>query len=619
MGFLEDLQSRILIGDGAMGTLLYSHGISSCFEERNLTNPDEVQRIHEAYINAGANVIQTNTYGASYHKLARYGLEDKVYAINQTAVQLANAARANHDQDDTAHPLYVLGTIGGLRTLNKNAINIEEIKRCVLQQLNALTSEPLDGILLETYYDWEEITTVLKLIRKQTDLPIVANISLHEPGTLQNGLHVADALDQLTHLGANVVGLNCRLGPYYMIKSFEEVPLPTQPHTYLSVYPNASLPDYKDGQLVYETNEDYFAKSAIQLRAQGARLIGGCCGTTPKHIAALAQALHDLPPIQTKNTKPRRIEIAVVEPIKTQQQPPLHEKAKTSKSIIVELDPPKKLNSTHKFMQGAKALQQAGVDAITLADNSLASPRISNVAMATKLKQELNVNPLVHITCRDRNLIGLQSHIMGLHTLGITEVLAVTGDPSKIGDFPGATSVYDVSSFDLISLIKQFNEGLSYSGKPLGEKTNFSVAAAFNPNVRYLDKAVQRLEKKIECGADYFITQPLYSETQIAQVHEATKHLDTPIYIGIMPLTSSRNAEFIHHEVPGITLSDSIRAQMAAADDAEQEGIAIAKSLIDTAYEYFKGIYLITPFLKYNMTVELTNYIHQKKEASIRG
>ena len=233
-------------------------------------------------------------------------------------------------------------------------------------------------------------------------------------------------------------------------------------------------------------------------------------------------------------------------------------------------------------MHGASALKQAGVDTITLADNSLASPRISNEAMGMLLKSQLELNPLIHITCRDRNLIGLQSHLMGLQTIGLDEVLVVTGDPSKIGDFPGATSVYDLSSFDLISLIQQFNEGISYTGQSLGQKTNFKIAAAFNPNVKYLDKAVNRLEKKIECGADSFLTQPVYSTSQIEEVYEATKHLDAPVFIGIMPLTSTKNAEFIHNEVPGIKLPEHVRRVMAAAGSdpvqAQKEGIAIARN-----------------------------------------
>jgi methionine synthase I (cobalamin-dependent)/5,10-methylenetetrahydrofolate reductase len=608
VGLLEDLKERIVIADGAMGTLLYSHGVDRCFEELNLSKPDDIVHIHQAYISAGAEVIQTNTYGANYVKLARYGLEDDVKAINRAAVQLAKTAANKHS--------YVLGTIGGLRSVNKSAITIEEIKRTFREQLYVLLHEDVDGLLLETYYDLEELKTVLAIARKETDKPIIAHVTLHDVGVLQDGTPLADALSQLEQLGADVVGLNCHLGPYHMIRSLEEVPLPTT--AFLSAYPNASLPDYRDGRLVYETNAAYFEETALAFREQGVRLIGGCCGTTPKHIEAIARALKDRTPIHEKKVKQRNTVISVQE-IQQESEPPLQEIVRKRRSIIVELDPPKKLGIT-KFLEGANALKEANIDALTLADNSLATPRISNVALGTIVKQQLGIRPLIHITCRDRNLIGLQSHLMGLHTLGITDVLAVTGDPSKIGDFPGATSVYDLSSFDFIQLIRQFNEGLSYSGKPLGQKTNFSIAAAFNPNVRHLDKAVERLEKKIRCGAHYFISQPLYSERQIEEVYEATKHLEAPIYIGIMPLTSARNADFLHHEVPGITLSEEIRSRMAAcANDPIQstrEGIAIAKSLIDAAFDLFNGIYLITPFLRYEMTVELARYIHEKEQAA---
>lgn len=604
VGLLNDLKERIVIADGAMGTLLYAHGIDRCFEELNVTKPEEIVHIHEAYIEAGAEVIQTNTYGANYVKLARYGLQDDVKEINKAAVQLAKQASKGR--------AYVLGTIGGLRSTNKSTISLEEVKRTFREQLYVLLSENVDGLLLETYYDFEELQTVLSIARQETTLPIIAHVTLHDIGVLQYGMPLADALYQLEQLGADVVGLNCHLGPYHMLRSLEGVPIPSR--AFLSVYPNASLPQYRDGRFVYETSEQYFEETARAFRDQGVRLIGGCCGTTPKHIAAIARALSDRTPVYKKEVKQRHT-ITVQEAEQT-SAPSLADIARMRRSIIVELDPPKKLGLT-KFLEGAKALKEAHIDALTLADNSLATPRISNVAVGTIVKQQLNMRPLIHITCRDRNLIGLQSHLMGLHTLGMTDVLALTGDPSKVGDFPGATSVYDLSSFDLISLIRQFNEGLSYSGKPLGQKTNFSIAAAFNPNVRHLDKAVKRLEKKIECGAHYFLTQPLYSEKQIEDVYEATKHLSTPIYIGIMPLTSARNADFLHHEVPGITLSDDIRARMAAcANDpiqATKEGLAIAKSLIDAAFDLFQGIYLITPFLRYDMTVELVRYIHEKE------
>ncbi|APT49101.1 bifunctional homocysteine S-methyltransferase/methylenetetrahydrofolate reductase [Bacillus safensis] len=606
MGLLQDLQNRVLIADGAMGTLLYSYGIDRCFEELNLSKADEVKRVHEAYVQAGADIIQTNTYGANYIKLSRYGLEEETKRINTKAVQIAKAA---------AGSAYVLGTIGGIRTFNKNAYSIEEIKRSFREQLYILLNEEPDGLLLETYYDIEEAKAVLQIARKETTLPIVMNVSMHEQGVLQDGTPLKDGLSELSSLGADVVGINCRLGPYHMIQALEGVPLLENSH--LSVYPNSSLPSLEEGRLVYDTDNDYFRKSALEFRNQGARIIGGCCGTTPQHISAMAEAVKDLAPITEKEVKVLKEEIISIQDQRT--EPGLDELAVKKRSIIVELDPPKKLNF-EKFLVAANELKNAGIDALTLADNSLATPRISNVACGALLKQQLDMRSLVHITCRDRNLIGLQSHLMGLDTLGLTDILAITGDPSKIGDFPGATSVYDLTSFDLIRLIKQFNEGLSFSGKPLGKKTHFSVAGAFNPNVRHIDKAVKRLEKKIEYGADYFISQPVYSEEQLVKIHEESRHLDKPIYIGIMPLTSSRNAEFIHHEIPGIKLSDSIRDIMAkAGEDKEKqraEGLAIARSLLDTACELFNGIYLITPFLRSDLTAELTTYIHQKEKES---
>lgn len=604
MSFLDKMKNEIVIADGAMGTLLYSYGTDSCFENLNLTHAEQIQQIHQAYIQAGANLIQTNTYAGNYLKLQRYGLEESVKEINTSAVKNARKAA----KDDT----FVAGTIGGIRGIKPNKISLEEIKRSFREQLYCLLLEGVDSILLETYYDLEELENVLSIARKETDLPIIAQVSLHEAGILQDQTSVTDALTRLENLGADVVGLNCRLGPYHMLKSLENVPLPK--HAFLSAYPNASIPAYTDGKFHFEGDSDYFRQSARDFRNQGVRLLGGCCGTTPDHIRAFASELKNLPPITEKTIK-QLSEIKVIPPSSAQRDnPPLQEIVQERTSIIVELDPPKKLN-TDKFFEGAKALKNAGIDAITLADNSLASPRVCNSALGYRVKKEIGIRPLVHITCRDRNIIGLQSHLMGLHTLGLHDVLAVTGDPARVGDFPGASSVYDLSSFELIQMIKQLNEGLSVLGKDLGEKADFSVGAAFNPNVRSIEKAVQRLEKKIDYGADYFISQPVFSEEKLIEVHNEVKHLKNPIYIGLMPLISSKNAEFLHNEVPGIKISDSIRKAMADCHNdpiqSAREGIAITKSLIDAASELFNGIYLITPFMRYELTVELSVYAHE--------
>jgi methionine synthase / methylenetetrahydrofolate reductase(NADPH) len=601
MSFLKRLENEILIADGAIGTLLHSYGAGTCFEELNLSHPDDIIRIHKAYMDAGADLIQTNTYAANYIKLERYGLEDQVKEINSASVRLARQAAGTD--------AYVLGTIGGNRGIRPSAIPIEEIKRSFREQLYCLLLEGVDGLLLETFYDMEEIETVLEIARKETHLPIIAQVSLHEIGIMQDQTPLQEVFNRLEDFGADIVGLNCRLGPHHMISSLEQVELPSK--ALLSAYPNAGLPAYTDGKFHYDGNAEYFGKSAHSFRNQGVRLIGGCCGTTPEHIKAFAEELKGLRPVTSKNVPAKRPKISVTPAEVKRPLVPLHQVVKERPSVIVELDSPRKLDTT-RFFEGARALKETGIDALTLADNSLASPRISNGAIGHLVKEKVGLRPLVHLTCRDRNIIGLQSHLMGLHTLGLHDVLAVTGDPARVGDFPGASSVFDVSSFELIEMIKQFNEGLSYSGKDLGQKGAFSIGAAFNPNVRSIEKAVLRMEKKIHAGADYFITQPVYSEKMLLDVHEATKHLDAPVYIGLMPLTSSRNAEFLHNEVPGIKISQEILDIMAKFNNeplqSKKEGIAITKGLIEAAAELFNGIYLITPFMNYEMSVELSSY-----------
>ncbi len=606
MGLLEQLQTRVLTADGAIGTLLYSYGLNNCHEEMNVTKPDVVKNIHTQYIDAGADIIQTNTYGANRLKLARYGLEERVVELNTAAVRLAKEAAAGKD-------VFVLGTIGGIRGLRGENIELKDIVAAVKEQAHTLISEGVDGILLETYYDFEEIQAVVQVVRQLSNLPIIAQVSMQEPGVLQGGISFKDALYELERLGADIVGANCNLGPFHTIQAFEKVDLLN--HAYLSAYPNASLLDLENGRIVYESETDYFARAAEELVKQGVRLIGGCCGTTPKHIEATKKRLAKLKPVEVKVTREDWTEFV------RQPEPrafePLHEKAKRERSVIIELDTPRHLE-IEEFVKGAKVLYENGADVIMMADNSLASPRISNIAMSAILQNE-GVRVLPHLTCRDRNLIGLQSHLMGLNALSLHDILVVTGDPTKIGDFPGATSVYDVSSMELIAKIKEMNKGISFSGKPLRKASNFSVAGAFNPNVRAVAKAVERLEKKLEHGCDYFISQPVYTKEKIVEVYEETKHLDAPVYIGIMPLTSFKSAEFLHYEVPGIKLSDDVLARMREAGEdkvrAAEVGLQIAKELIDVASELFNGIYLITPFLRYEMTLELMDYIKQLDEA----
>ncbi|MEJ7451130.1 bifunctional homocysteine S-methyltransferase/methylenetetrahydrofolate reductase [Staphylococcus xylosus] len=596
---LDKLKSNILVADGAIGTILYSEGLDTCPEAYNLNHPDKVERIHRTYIEAGANIIQTNTYGANFEKLKVFGLEHRVKDIHQAAVQIAKKA-AN---DDT----FILGTVGGFRGIKQEDLELSSIQYHTEIQVETLVNAGVDGILFETYYDLQELTNIIKATKSKYDIPIIAQLTALNTNYLRDGTEINQALQQVTASGADVVGLNCHHGPHHMQQSFSHIELPEG--AYLSCYPNASLLDIENSQFKYSDNASYFGKVAEQLINEGVRLIGGCCGTTPEHIQYIKSSVAGLNPVTKKDVIPITKYINNTE--KEPKKQNLKSKVENRPTIIVELDTPKHLD-TETFFRNIKKLDDAKIDAVTLADNSLATVRISNVAAASIIKQRYDIEPLVHITCRDRNLIGLQSHLLGLSLLDINEILTITGDPSKIGHLPGATNVYDVNSKGLTEIALRFNQGINTDGDALKTKTNFNIAGAFDPNVRKLDGAVRRLEKKLESGMHYFITQPVYSKEKIKEVYEATKHLDVPFFIGIMPVTSYNNALFLHNEVPGIKLSETILEQFEAVKDDKAKtkalSLKLSKELIDTVHEYFNGLYLITPFQKVDYTLELANY-----------
>jgi homocysteine S-methyltransferase len=609
------LNNHLLIGDGAMATWLYQLGvpIGICYEELSLSDPEIIRTVHRSYYEAGARFIQTNTYGAHRDALARHGLQDKVERMNRAAAKVAREAVG----DDA----YVVGGIGSIIAGRvRDARQMDTYGEQYEEQASALLAGGVDAILLETFLDLDELLLALDVIRPLTKLPIIAQLATIEVGRTRDGYTLTRAFSELKKAGADVVGLNCRMGPAEILRSIENTVVPED--TPLSVFPNAGRLAMSDGEYSYASVPQYFGESALRFRAQGARLIGGCCGTTPEHIRMMAQVLAERDPLPRVNPvitveEEERTPIRIVSPERSKG---IVDTVRQRHTVIVELDPPRDLD-TEKFLKGAAALKEAGADAITLADNSLATTRMSNMALGSIIKTKFGAEPLLHIACRDRNLIGQQSHLMGLYALGINQVLVITGDPARFGDLPGASSVFDVSSFDLIRMIKQLNEGFTFSGKPLKQRGDFVVGAAFNPHVRQFDAALRRLEKKVEAGADYIMTQPVYDREMIERIYEGTKHLDIPIFIGIMPLTSSRNAEFLHNEVPGIKLSDEARARMHAhepGEEARREGVAIARELVDMAMEYFNGIYLITPFFYYEMTAELTRYVHDRSAAALQ-
>ncbi|ANE47472.1 homocysteine methyltransferase [Paenibacillus swuensis] len=615
----QALSQQILIGDGAMGTYLYHLGfpVGISYEELNLTKPDVIGDVHKRYYDAGARVIETNTYSANRDKLSKFGLEQEVEAINRAGVDIARKA--------VGEDAYVVGAVGSIRGGRRNNAQLTEVEADLREQIGALISAGADGILLETFFDVEEMLLALGIVRELggAKVPVICQFATEDVGRTLDGYTMEEAFKACREQGADVVGFNCRTGPNGILRALEGVV--GHVSSPFSVYPNAGIPDYVDDKYTYMATPEYFADSALKFAAAGARLIGGCCGTTPEHIRAMADALRGFAPHSPRTAaRPAATPAAAAQPAAAAPDsgapaeasaaaPNILELVRQRHTVIVELDPPRDLDIA-RFMQGSAALQEAGADAVTMADNSLAVTRMSNLALGALVQQQTGLRPLIHIACRDRNLIGTQSHMMGLHALGIDHVLAVTGDPASFGDLPGSSNVYDVKSFEIIRMIKQLNEGIAFSGKELKQKASFVVGAAFNPNVKHLDKAVQRLERKVEAGADYIMTQPVYDIGLIERIYQSTKHLDIPIFIGIMPLASGRNAEFLHNEVPGIQLSPEIRERMAGLEGevGRRVGVEIGKELLDAAMQYFNGIYLITPFLFYGMTAELTRYVWEK-------
>ena len=601
MNLLEELETRIVCGDGAMGTLLLDHGVpvDRCLEELCVSEPERIRAIHEEYIAAGARVIETNTFGANAVRLSRFGLEHRVGEINRAAAGIAREAARGKD-------VCVAGSVGPLgisaQEAEERGIDRAETFR---EQVEALLDAGVDLIFFETFMNFEEIEIALRAT-PASDAITVALFACEPEARLQSGMPLLDAFARCHELGGAIVGANCLNGPHAMVNLLERIPA----GDLLAAYPNAGYPRYTEGRYVYPTAPDYFAKAAREMAAQGARLIGGCCGTTPAHIAAVATAVRDLKPVRSKRV--RAIPDAPIAPFTTKHkaEETLLEKIDQGKRVIIcELDPPKTL-SLEKYFEGAQALTNAGCDAITLADNSLAILRVSNLAIGAILKERFGIMPLLHLSCRDRNVIGLQSELLGMAALGMRHVLPLTGDPARVGDHPGAASVYDVNSIELIAIIKQLNAGFTYAGKPLKATTNFVIGCTFNPNAKNLDAQVERLERKVAAGARFAMTQPVFDVELVAEMKRRTRHLPVVMFTGVWPLLSSRQAEFLHHEVPGIIVPESVRSQMAAVDEksARATGMQLAEKIIAAALEHFPGVYLITPFLNYELTSELARF-----------
>jgi len=473
------------------------------------------------------------------------------------------------------------------------------------EQAEALVEGGVDLFILETFSDLNQLLIALAAA-KATRIPIVASMAFLEGGRTGEGTDAAWAARQLTASGADLIGANCGAGPLEILATLRRMAMVTD--SPLAAFANSGFPEYVDGRYIYRTTPDYFADRAREMVAAGAGLIGGCCGTTPDHIRLLAERLRDLRPVS------RQIAItsAAVE-IKAEPSPPAAgflTRWGVEPIVTVELDPPKGLDCS-KVLEGSRALKAAGADAINLAENPLARVRMGNIALASLIQREVGIEVIVHITCRDRNLLGLQSDLMGASLLGIRSILAVTGDPARLGEHAGATSVFDLNSFTLVKLLADLNTGVNGLGNPIGGGTGFTIGCAFNPNSPRMEVQAARLEKKVANGASFAQTQPLYDVARLDEMLQRTAHFGIPLLPGILPLVSERNCEYLHNEVPGIVIPEAVRQRMRGKekDAGVKEGLAIAREFIQAVRDRVGGFYLIPPFGKYEIAVELVKFI----------
>lgn len=601
------MADRILLGDGATGSFLNRMGIprAACLEESNLSRPDLVRDIHQSYVEAGSDVIMTNSFGANRLRLTRFRLESRVAEINALAARLAKEVVGPRD-------VQVGGSVGPLmRKATDPELSQDDQRSIFREQMAALLDGGVDCVFIENFSDLDELLLAWEVYRGLTDLPAICSLAVSMEGRLLSGQDLTEAWQLLRAAGVPVVGLNATVGPMNCISllSHQEV----KPEDRISIYPNAGKPEFYDGYVNYAASPAYFASLLPDLVAEGARLIGGDYGTGPEHIAEMAKVLPSLKPVASKPARKRLQVTAGAEPTKKEadqlqtEEPSILEKLKERVVHIVELDSPKSL-AMGKFMAGAQALKDAGADAITLADNSLAILRVSNVAAGVLLRDQVGITPMIHLACRDRNLLGMQSELMGMAVLGFRHVLALTGDPAKVGDHPGATSVYDLNSVKLIKLIKDMNGGCNAVGGNLRRETKFLIGCAFNPNARNFDSQLKKLESKMANGAQYALTQPVFDPELARKTGKALAEMGMPCFTGVMPLLHSRNAEFLHNEVPGIKIPDDIRWQLRHAESesvATEIGLGLARQIREAVLETTNGVYLITPFLRYELSQAL--------------
>jgi homocysteine S-methyltransferase len=609
--FRELLETdRILVVDGAMGTMLYAKGvyINRCYDELNLSAPDLVREIHSEYIRAGADIIETNTFGATAHKLQQYGLEHNLHEINANAARIAREAAGER--------AYVAGAIGplGLRIEPYGPTSFHEAKDMFKAQATALLEGGVDLFCLETFSDVSEIRQAIIAVRELCDLPIIAQMTIMTDGNTLFGTTPELFTERLDLWGADVIGLNCGVGPAIILAALEKMRAVTKKK--LSAQPNAGLPRDVQGRQFYMCSPEYMSKFAKRFIQAGAKFIGGCCGTTPAHIKLICDSVRAASPraqhASFGGATAHVVELTApdVKVVPAEERSAWGGKIARGEFVTsVEVLPPKGVDA-QKTLDSIRLLKNAGVDGVNIPDGARAQSRMSALATAVLVEQQIGIETVLHYCCRDRNLLGMMSDLLGAAALGLRNILVITGDPPKMGPYPDATAVFDIDSIGLTNMVNKLNHGLDLGNNPIGEPTSFCIGVGVNPGAINLDEEIKRFEWKVEAGAQYAITQPVFDTDQLRAFLKRIQHVRIPIIAGIWPLVSYRNAEFLHNEVPGVRVTPSIMDRMRNAsaiskEAGKDEGLKIARESLLEVRDEIQGVQVSAPFgnVKYALEV----------------
>jgi len=606
---------HIYLFDGAMGTMLYAKGvfINKCYDELNLRSPEIVLEVHKQYVRAGAEVLETNTYGANRVKLRTFGIEDDLRDINLRAVEVARKAAGDS--------VYVAGAIGplGIRIEPYGPTALEEAREFFREQATALRDGGVDLFILETMSNIAEIEQGLLAIREVCTLPVIAQMTIGNDGLTIYGDRPRTIAERLDRAGADVIGLNCSVGPDVMLDAVEEIGSVTAKK--ISCQPNAGLPREVGGRQMYMASPDYMAKYAKRLIHKGVKFLGGCCGTTPEHIKMMADAVRPLSPRRTLviierdagGDKPAGVEPA---PLETRSNWG-HKIAHGEFVTTIEIVPPKGPNP-EAMIKSVQSIKDAGVNAVNVPDGPRAQNRMGAIAVAVLLQQRVGIETVLHYCCRDRNLLGMHSDLLGCSALGLRNMLLITGDPPKMGPYPDATAVFDIDAIGLTNMVSLMNRGLDLGGNPFGEGTKFTIGVGVNPGHLDLDYELRRLEWKVKAGAEYAITQPVFDVVVLEKFLKRIEQMRLPIVPGIWPLLSYRNAQFMNNEVPGVSVPDEVMERMRVASEKSKEhgmreGVTIARETLARVRGQVAGVQVSAPLGRVDLALQVFDGLVEKR------